>query len=77
MTLKINLHILFSLICRGLIVSKMFDTAKGMVENLLHLVKVYGFVLNGARAYYENRRSCFVLVCQFLLVDILMQCINF
>lgn len=27
-----------------------------MVENLLHLVKVYGFVLNGARAYYENRR---------------------
>ncbi|KAH7352593.1 hypothetical protein KP509_19G053200 [Ceratopteris richardii] len=33
----------------------MFQTAKGMVENLLHLVKVYGFVLNGARVYYENR----------------------
>lgn len=42
-------------IIRGLLVSKMFHTAKGMVENLLHLVKVYGFVLNGARAYYENR----------------------
>jgi alpha,alpha-trehalase len=45
-----------SIFCRGLIISKMLDTAKGMVENLLHLVKVYGFVLNGARAYYENRR---------------------
>ncbi|KAH7388450.1 hypothetical protein KP509_16G076300 [Ceratopteris richardii] len=42
-------------IIRGLLVSKMFQTAKGMIENLLSLVKVYGFVLNGARLYYENR----------------------
>lgn len=42
-------------IIRGLLVSKMFDTAKGVVENLIHLARVYGFVPNGGRAYYENR----------------------
>lgn len=36
--------------------SGMKDTAKGIVENLLHLVERFGFVPNGARTYYENRR---------------------
>ncbi|KAG6497517.1 hypothetical protein ZIOFF_045418 [Zingiber officinale] len=40
---------------RGLLVSKMYETAKEIVRNLLSLVETYGFVLNGARAYYTNR----------------------
>ncbi|KAL0904258.1 hypothetical protein M5K25_026343 [Dendrobium thyrsiflorum] len=42
-------------IVRGLMVSKMYDTAKAIVNNLLWLMDVYGHVLNGARAYYTNR----------------------
>lgn len=45
--------------CRGLLVSGMTDTAKGVIENLMELVERYGFVPNGARVYYENRRYVF------------------
>lgn len=41
---------------RGLLVSKMYETAKAIVSNLLSLIDEYGYVLNGARAYYSNRR---------------------
>ncbi len=41
---------------RGLLVSKMLDTAKGMVQNLLTFTRMHGFMANGARTYYENRR---------------------
>lgn len=42
--------------CRGLLASKMYDTAKSIVTNLIFLIEEYGYVLNGARAYYTNRR---------------------
>lgn len=42
-------------VVRGLLVSKMYDTAKDIVLNLVYLVEKYGFVLNGARSYYTNR----------------------
>ncbi|KAK8957765.1 putative trehalase [Platanthera zijinensis] len=42
-------------IVRGLLVSKMYDTAKSIVSNLLWLVDTYGHPLNGARVYYTNR----------------------
>lgn len=42
-------------VIRGLLVSKMYKTAKTIVINLISLVEEYGFVLNGARAYYTNR----------------------
>ncbi|CAK9876863.1 unnamed protein product [Sphagnum jensenii] len=42
-------------IIRGLLVSKMLDTAKGMVQNLLTFTRMHGFMANGARTYYENR----------------------
>ncbi|XP_015896016.3 probable trehalase [Ziziphus jujuba] len=42
-------------IIRGLLASKMHDTAKAIVTNLISLIEEYGFVLNGARAYYSNR----------------------
>lgn len=47
---------IYILLCRGLLASKMYETAKAIVRNLLSLVEAYGFVLNGARAYYTNRR---------------------
>ncbi|OWM72189.1 hypothetical protein CDL15_Pgr018073 [Punica granatum] len=40
---------------RGLLASKMFETAKAVVKNLIYLANRYGYVLNGARAYYTNR----------------------
>ncbi|KAM7278582.1 hypothetical protein ACFE04_005716 [Oxalis oulophora] len=42
-------------VIRGLLASKMYDSAKAIVENLLSLIDTYGYVLNGARAYYTNR----------------------
>ncbi|KAL5814435.1 hypothetical protein ACOSQ4_025076 [Xanthoceras sorbifolium] len=42
-------------IIRGLLASKMYETAKSIVTNLVSLIEIYGYVLNGARAYYTNR----------------------
>lgn len=42
-------------VIRGLLVSKMYDTAKTIVLNLVYLLEKYGFVPNGARSYYTNR----------------------
>ncbi|KAL9242946.1 hypothetical protein vseg_016900 [Gypsophila vaccaria] len=42
-------------VIRGLLASKMHDTAKAIVTNLIYFVEKYGFVLNGARSYYTNR----------------------
>lgn len=42
-------------IVKGLLITGMETTAKGMLENLLFLVRRYGFVPNGSRVYYLNR----------------------
>ncbi|XP_058104847.1 probable trehalase isoform X2 [Magnolia sinica] len=42
-------------VIRGLLASKMYDTAKAIVNNLISLLDEYGYVLNGARTYYTNR----------------------
>lgn len=42
-------------IVKGLLLSDMLETARGMVENLLSMVERYGFVPNGGRIYYLNR----------------------
>ncbi|KAH9625820.1 hypothetical protein KSS87_020474 [Heliosperma pusillum] len=42
-------------VIRGLLASKMHQTAKAIVINLIYFVENYGFVLNGARSYYTNR----------------------
>ncbi|KAL2342640.1 hypothetical protein Fmac_003925 [Flemingia macrophylla] len=42
-------------VIRGLLSSKMYHTATAIVTNLISFVEEYGFVLNGARAYYTNR----------------------
>lgn len=42
-------------IIQGLLVCDMFETARGMIENLAYLVQQYGFMPNGGRLYYLNR----------------------
>mmetsp|Transcript_3283 Transcript_3283/g.9510 ORF Transcript_3283/g.9510 Transcript_3283/m.9510 type:complete len:550 (-) Transcript_3283:20-1669(-) len=42
-------------ILKGLLVSNMKETATGMVENLLSLLKSVGHIPNGSRTYYLNR----------------------
>lgn len=52
-------------VIRGLLASKMVETAKGIVCNLISFVETYGFVLNGARTYYTNRRCCLMFLLSF------------
>ncbi|TKR64639.1 hypothetical protein L596_025136 [Steinernema carpocapsae] len=40
---------------KGLLVSGMYATARGMIENMGHLIDQYGYVPNGNRIYYLNR----------------------
>ncbi|XP_008474907.1 trehalase isoform X4 [Diaphorina citri] len=42
-------------IIRGLILSEMFHTVKGMLGNFLSIVEEYGFIPNGGRVYYAMR----------------------
>lgn len=42
-------------IIRGLILSEMFQTVKGMLTNFLTIVDTYGFIPNGGRIYYAMR----------------------
>lgn len=42
-------------ILKGLLLSDMLETARGMLQNLLSMVERYGFVPNGGRIYYLNR----------------------
>ncbi|XP_059276398.1 probable trehalase isoform X1 [Lycium ferocissimum] len=55
-------------VIRGLLASKMCETAKGIVNNLISLIDEFGYVLNGARAYYSNRSQPPVLAG--MIVDI-------
>ncbi|XP_021931902.1 trehalase-like isoform X3 [Zootermopsis nevadensis] len=42
-------------IVRGLLLSEMYGTVRGMLENFLGMVKKYGFIPNGGRIYYLRR----------------------
>ncbi|CAH1108704.1 unnamed protein product [Psylliodes chrysocephalus] len=42
-------------ILKGLLLSDMYETSKGLVQNLLSMVERYGFIPNGGRIYYLNR----------------------
>lgn len=42
-------------IVKGLLLSEMTETVRGMLENFLSLVERYGFIPNGSRVYYLNR----------------------
>lgn len=42
-------------IIKGLLISDMGQTARGMIDNFIHIVKKYGFIPNGGRIYYLDR----------------------
>lgn len=42
-------------IMKGLLLSEMTDTVRGMIENFLHIVRTYGHIPNGGRIYYLMR----------------------
>jgi alpha,alpha-trehalase len=42
-------------IIQGLLLSEMYDTTRGILENFLSMVEKYGFVPNGGRVYYVER----------------------
>ncbi|KAF6106822.1 trehalase [Phyllostomus discolor] len=42
-------------VMEGLLLSEMPETVKGMLQNFLDLVQIYGHVPNGARVYYLQR----------------------
>nr|XP_022907571.1 trehalase-like [Onthophagus taurus] len=42
-------------IVNGLLISEMYHTARGLIDNLIYMVRVYGFVPNGGRIYYAQR----------------------
>ncbi|XP_065920770.1 trehalase-like isoform X2 [Dysidea avara] len=42
-------------IVRGLLLCEMYDTARGMIENMATLIDQYGLVPNGGRVYYSRR----------------------
>lgn len=42
-------------IIRGLLLCDMWMTAKGMIENMLYIIKIYGHMPNGSRVYYLQR----------------------
>ena len=42
-------------ILRGLLLCDMAETARGIVENIIWLVKLYGHMPNGSRKYYLQR----------------------
>lgn len=42
-------------IVRGLLITEMYTTAKGMLENFISIVERFGFIPNGGRIYYSGR----------------------
>ncbi|KAK5639249.1 hypothetical protein RI129_011741 [Pyrocoelia pectoralis] len=42
-------------IIQGLLLSEMYHTAKGMLDNFLYITKTYGHIPNGGRIYYLAR----------------------
>ncbi|CAK9802112.1 tre1 [Anthophora plagiata] len=42
-------------VIEGLLLSDMYQTAKGMIDNFVYMVEKYGFIPNGGRIYYLMR----------------------
>jgi len=52
-------------VIKGLIISEMNDTVRGMLKNFLQIVKQFGFVPNGGRVYYLGRSQPPLLIPMF------------
>nr|CAD7397869.1 unnamed protein product [Timema poppensis] len=46
-------------IVRGLLLSEMTETVKGMLQNFLSIVDEYGFIPNGGRIYYKGEKEAY------------------
>ncbi|CAH2987245.1 unnamed protein product [Chilo suppressalis] len=55
-------------IIKGLLLSEMHDTAKGMVDNFLNIVEKFGFIPNGGRIYYGMRSQPPLLIPMMQLI---------
>lgn len=42
-------------VIEGLLLSEMYETSKGMIDNFMDIVNRYGFIPNGGRIYYLMR----------------------
>nr|AGL34007.2 membrane-bound trehalase [Apolygus lucorum] len=60
-------------IVRGLLLSEMYGTVKGMLENFMSIVERYGFIPNGGRVYYLMRSQPPLLTA---MVDSYIQATN-
>lgn len=49
-------------IIRGLLLSEMYTTVKGMLSNFLSIINTYGYIPNGGRVYYAMRSQPPMLV---------------
>ena len=54
-------------VLKGLLLSEMHQTVRGMIENFLVMVDKFGFVPNGGRVYYERRSQPPFLILMFKL----------
>lgn len=52
-------------IIRGLLISEMYQTTKGMLDNFLLMVDQYGYIPNGGRIYYLGRSQPPTLIPSF------------
>lgn len=52
-------------IIRGLLISEMYTTAKGMLENFVSVVERFGCVPNGGRVYYSGRSQPPLMIPMF------------
>jgi alpha,alpha-trehalase len=52
-------------VVKGLLVSGMGESARHIVANVVSLVERYGFMPNGSRSYYINRRCAGILAWIF------------
>lgn len=56
-------------ILQGLLISEMTTTGRDLISNLLDAVRIYGFVPNGSRRYYDNRSQPPLLAAMMRLYE--------
>ena len=61
-------------IAKGLLVSRMFETVHGLLDNMRWLVDKNGFIPNGNRVYYFNRSQPPVFA--MMLMDYVYSCLQ-
>lgn len=63
------IYLLFIFTFRGLLLSEMNSTVKGMLENFLEMVDLLGYVPNGGRVYFRRSQPPFLIPMMKLYLD--------